>query len=358
MATASEYWYVRLPDGRTLRARNGDVLRGYVRAGRIPWKSRVRRTGAREWVPLERVAEFAAIIGSESPPAGIPPVAESEMEVVGFRNLVQELFNAFDSSLDRTKLLIAAMVGLALALGVIGFEVIAAQPPASWVPFGFAGVALFVLAAVSLATVVLTRMTVIELDRHRSAHGAEVRAGLGRQWLRVAFAQGLIGGLLVGLVLLARAAAPWLAVHDLGDLNSLRDVLASLLAVLRLLLEVLCWPALAVAVLLLGPLLVIEEYPILQSLRELLGMMRRHLGRIYLCEAISFVLAAAIALPMLLLVVLAASSVADSQSVVERFTLVVLAGLALTPVIAYLIVANVFIYLNLRYEFFFSARER
>ena len=36
----------------------------------------------------------------------------------------------------------------------------------------------------------------------------------------------------------------------------------------------------------------------------------------------------------------------------------VLTGLALTPLIAYLIVANVFIYLNLRYEFFYSARER
>ena len=36
--------------------------------------------------------------------------------------------------------------------------------------------------------------------------------------------------------------------------------------------------------------------------------------------------------------------------------LMVLGGIALTPLIAYLLVANVFIYLNLRYEFFHSAR--
>jgi hypothetical protein len=44
----------------------------------------------------------------------------------------------------------------------------------------------------------------------------------------------------------------------------------------------------------------------------------------------------------------------DTASLPERIALSVLGGVALTPVIAYLTVANVFIYLNLRYEF--SAR--
>ena len=86
-------------------------------------------------------------------------------------------------------------------------------------------------------------------------------------------------------------------------------------------------------------------------------MLRRHLGRIYLCEAMALTLAAVLALPMLLLVAIAAYSVGDSLGPVERITLQVLGGVALTPMIAYLIVANVFIYLNIRYEFFCTPRE-
>jgi hypothetical protein len=33
-------------------------------------------------------------------------------------------------------------------------------------------------------------------------------------------------------------------------------------------------------------------------------------------------------------------------------------GVSMTPMLAYLLVAHVFVYLNLRYEFFYSMRER
>ena len=58
------------------------------------------------------------------------------------------------------------------------------------------------------------------------------------------------------------------------------------------------------------------------------------------------------------LVAVAAHSVGDATGLVERIALWVLGGVALTPMIAYLMVANVFIYLNLRYEFFYSPRGR
>jgi hypothetical protein len=45
-------------------------------------------------------------------------------------------------------------------------------------------------------------------------------------------------------------------------------------------------------------------------------------------------------------------------SVGESIPFYLLVGVALTPMLAYLLVAHVFIYLNLRYEFFYSARER
>ena len=56
-------------------------------------------------------------------------------------------------------------------------------------------------------------------------------------------------------------------------------------------------------------------------------------------------LATVVALPMLLLVGVAAHSVGDPLGLVERIALWVLGGVALTPMIAYLTVANVFIYL-------------
>jgi hypothetical protein len=357
MATAAEYWYVRLPDGRTMRARNADILRSYLRAGRIPADSRVRRSGDNAWHALGAVDEFADALGAE--PAGDVDgaVGGGEMRAVGIRGLADELFNALDSSLERAKLAIAAGAGLALALGVIGIDLALALPP-GWSSIGaFAGVAVFLLAAVSLATTLLTQITVIEVDRHRPAQGAEIWAGFARQWLRVLIAQGVVAGLVVAVMWFLRAAAPWIVTHDLGDLNPTRDVLLSVLAALRLVFEVICWPILGLAVLLLVPVLVIEEYSILRSLREWLGMVRRHLGRIYLYEALAFMLATTLALPLLLLVGGAAYATGEFFGQVERYTVLVLAGLALTPFIAYLIVANVFIYLNLRYEFF-SARDR
>jgi hypothetical protein len=362
MATAAEYWYIRLPDGRTVRARSADVVRSYLRAGRIPLESLARRSGEDEWLPLDHVADFVDVLPAEPArpaDAGAPSrTSANELRAVGVRGLVDELFNAFDSCLHRGKLTTAALTGIALAVGLIALEQLSGFPTSMGILAGSVAAALFLLTAVALATVLLTQMTVIELDRHRPARAAEVRAGLVRQTIRVMFAYGLVAGMLVGLVYFFNHAGPWLGAAELGDLNPMREILLNLVAVLRLLLYAICWPILGLAVLLLGPLLVIEEYPILRSLREWLGMLRRHVGRVYLYEALAFTFATVLALPVLLLVGLAAYSVGDAMGLVERVTLQVLAGLALTPLIAYLTVANVFIYLNLRYEFFYTARER
>jgi hypothetical protein len=362
MATAADYWYVRLPDGRTLRARNADVVRSYLRAGRLPLDSLARRSGEDEWLPLDHIAEFVDAVPGETARGtdgrGPSRATPGELRAVGVRGLIDELFNAFDSCLNRAKLTIAALTGVAIAVGMIALDLLASFPAGMGALMGYFAAGLFLLIAVSVATVLLTQITVVELDRHRTARAAEVRAGLAARVFRVLFGYGLIAGLLVGLVLFFHAAVPRLAAADLGDLNAAREILVDVAAVLRLLLDVLCWPVLGIAVLLLGPLLVIEEYSILRSLREWLGMLRRHVGRVYLYEALAFTLATVLALPMLVVVGLAANSVAGTMTSVERITLWVLGGLALTPFIAYLTVANVFIYLNLRYEFFYSARDR
>ena len=54
MATSSDLWYIRLPDGRVLHARSTDAMRRYLKSGRIPWESRVRRSPDDTWQPLQQ----------------------------------------------------------------------------------------------------------------------------------------------------------------------------------------------------------------------------------------------------------------------------------------------------------------
>jgi hypothetical protein len=360
MATAPDNWYVRLPDGRTLRARTSDVLRNHLQAGRFPVGSEARRSGEDTWQPLAGIAELAEALPTERAANGgleAPRSEPKETRAGGVRGLAGELLGAFDRSLDRAKLGIAAVIGLLLAVGAIAIELVGGFPVVPWGLAGYGLTTTVLLAVVAVGTVLLTQMTYIELDRRRPARAAELRADLVRQSLRVFFAQGLVAAVLIGMVLFFRAAGPWLAAYEPGEINRFRDMSLAVLSVARLLLEVLCWPLLGMAVLLLGPLLVIEEHSILRSLREWLGLLRRHIGRIYLCEALALTLATVLALPMLLLVAIARYSVGDAMGPIERITLLVLCGVALTPLIAYLIVANVFIYLNIRYEFSYAPGE-
>ena len=135
MAAAAETWYVRLPNGRAVRARGTEVLRDHIRAGRIPSDSQVRRSGERAWLPLHQVADFADALGLAPPLAALPSAASprpsmaSEPESIGARTLLEELLNALDSSRQPAKLQVAAGAGVALAIGVLALELSAAFPP-------------------------------------------------------------------------------------------------------------------------------------------------------------------------------------------------------------------------------------
>ena len=93
----------------------------------------------------------------------------------------------------------------------------------------------------------------------------------------------------------------------------------------------------------------IEETSAFGALRAWLAILRQHLGRIYLYEALALAIAGVLTLPLLIPIALASG--AAHSHFAERATLQVLAGVACTPMLAYIFVANVFIYLNLRYEF-------
>src|SRR5437016_9552272 len=104
MAEASDRWYVRLPDGRVIRAKSTKSLRYHIRSGRIPVHARVRRSPAEEWTGLEWVAEFVDILpkgaapasahvarATSSPDLARPKATAEETRVLGGRGLMVDL---------------------------------------------------------------------------------------------------------------------------------------------------------------------------------------------------------------------------------------------------------------------------
>jgi hypothetical protein len=373
MATAADTWYIRLPDGRVLRARGTEQLRRFLKSGRIPWDSRVRRSQDAPWQTLVRTQEFADLVPEDSveseekaeTPRGKPRAAP-DLRTLGVRGLVDELCNAFDSSLQHAKLTAAACTGLGMGLTfVIGHG--AAQIltrdfhlPAYWAWIAYLATAFVLLVLFNICTSIVTQMTAFELSHFRPAQFREIRAGILGYSVRLTCVLGVVGGLIVGLVILLRLLPEWLVERELFD-GPVLETLVNLINGMRLILEVLAWPILALAMLLLGPIYVVEDHSIWGGLKEWFGMLRQHLGRIYIYQAIAFAFAIILTLPLIVPVLLAfgfAGGNPRDLSVGESIPFYLLVGVALTPMLAYLLVAHVFIYLNLRYEFFYSARER
>ncbi|MBI3821183.1 MAG: hypothetical protein HY289_00715 [Planctomycetes bacterium] len=371
MASTTEIWYIRLPDGRVLRARGTDQLRRILKSGRIPWESRVRQSTDDPWQTLERTPDFADLVPGENrtaedaPAEGAARTAKprggAELQTLGMRGLVEELFNAFESTLQGTKLNAAACVGLGIGVVLVIAGVLIPLLPTDWIWAGYVGAALVLLILFNICSSILTQMTALELSRFRPAHFHEVRAGIVGYTVRLTCAMALVGGVMLALILLFRWLPGWLHPADTAQPGLAMDTLLNLVNGTRLLLEVICWPILGYALLMMGPIYIVEDYSIGRGLREWVNMLRQHIGRIYLYQAIAFAFAAIMTLPLIVPVLLAfgfAGGNPQTLSLGEMVPFYLLAGAALTPMLAYLLVAHVFIYLNLRYEFFYSARER
>ena len=367
MASSADQWYIRLPDGRVLRARSTEVLRQYLKLGRVPWDSRVRRSADAPWQTLDRTEEFADLAPAEeaSPSEPNPRTkarpAAPELRTLGVRGLVEELFNAFDSSLQRTKLVAAALTGLGVGIVLVIRSVADPLLPSEWKWAGYLGATFPLLVLFSICTSILTQMTALELSRYRPARFSEIRAGLFGYAMRLTCALSLIGGAIVGLIVLLRCLPDWVAPAPAPETGFALETLLNVVNGTRLLLEVIGWPILILAMLLMGPILIVEDLSIGQGIREWLGMLRQHLGRIYLYQALAFAFAAVMTLPLVAPILLASGFVGGNPhplSLSESVSFNLLVGIALTPMLAYLLVAHVFIYLNLRYEFFYSTRDR
>ncbi len=363
-----DVWYVRFPDGQVVRAKNTDAVRRHVESRRIPVDSWVRRSPDEEWQPLEWTVEFgdlvrrrletaekaaevsrASRLDAAAPAKNNGPAAlrsRHDLQTVGVRGLMEELHSALDCTLSRPKLLLAALAGLLVAaLVVLATLVPTPEEFPGWLIPGVAGLAGLVLTG--LMTALLTQMTLVELSRLRPARWKEASARLGGNTVRLMVCFVLLGG---GVSLAIAGLREWPA--WVLDQNPGAEFLAAAATVLALVLEVLLWPILALA-LLFGPIVVMEECGLGQALVQWWRLLRQHLGRVLLYEALTAALGAVAVLPLLVGVLAAAwFSLADESFLTVKWSaLSLLGGLALSPLAAYLVVANMFIYINLRYEF-------
>lgn len=358
----SDLWYVRLPDGRVIRSRNTVSLRYHVRRGRIPPGSRVRRAPTDAWQKLHEVADLAeaaavAVARAHKNNGQLDALtrkrsrtAFQETRLLGVRGMVRELLDALDSSLNRAKMGTACLLGMLGAIGSITWMLVGTLPVEWRTPAASAWAVLLLLAA-CLGISTITQYTAIELSKMRQPRLRELWPSVVGQTVRLAAALLLVVGGGVALILCLRWLPGWLP-----DDHPWWGYAASAALVLRLILEVVFWPVIALAPLLLSPILVVQDYGVLGGVREWWRLLRQHLGRIFLYEALATTLAAIFTVPLLIPIGIASWSMGDHQPQVVEATVTVLRGIALTPLIAYLLVANVFIYLNLRFEFFHSAR--
>jgi hypothetical protein len=382
-SAAADFWLIQLPTGRVVRSRSTAHLRQHVRKGRVPPGSRVRRRAGDGWRTIEEVIELAGALprpnGLQAPAAAATPAPAakksapatprpapkprtprdfSAWRTLGVRGLMRELFDALDSSLHRAKLALACLLGVLGAVVVIAWDLLDVTLE-GWnrVAVG-ASLAVAGLLAGSLIVTLITQITFVELSRLRQPHRTDLWPDALAGAVRLAAALVVVVGAGLTVILGLRALPDWMLTQAVEGEAWWRYGAAAVL-ILRLVLEVLFWPILALAPLLLSPILVVEECGAIRGLGEWWGMLRRHLGRIFLYEALAAAMGIVFTAPLALPILLASGSLdglPDLHVAVGRATLTVLSGIALTPLLAYLLVANVFIYLNLRYEFFHSAR--
>ncbi len=368
MASDVDPWFIRIPDGRILRARSTEALRRYLKTGKIPWDSRVRQAADAPWQPLDAVDAFADLVpttngqeevaatATESGTQPPPRAAALDLRPLGMRGLAEELFNAFDSTLQRAKMTTAAFTGLGIGITLILGEFAQRLLPQEWSWACQLGMGAVLLVLFSVCESILTQLTALELSRFRPAHFSEIRAELPGSIVRLTLGIGLIGSAILGLIILLRSIPAWIAPANPREMSQGLEVLLMTVNGSRLLLEVLCWPILGLALLLLAPILIVEEHSIWRGLYDWLGMLRQHLGRIYLYQAVAFTFAAILTWPLVVPIALAFGNPRD-LSLGELVAFYLLVGVSLTPMLAYLLVAHVFVYLNLKYEFFYSARD-
>jgi hypothetical protein len=377
-----DFWYVRFPDGRVLRAASTAVLRQELSARRIPLGSTVRRSPNDEWIRLEWTQEFADVVeeltASHRPDAGLTnaisapttslptnrsanAVADysatvgsrldpARLHLVGVRGYLDELLAALDSALVAKKLLVGLIAGLLLGALLMLERAAWFERENRWPAAAGALLAICLLVFEGL-TALLTRLTYIELARLRPARWRDGFDGVERLTFRLVVSKLLVWGPVGGLLVLLRWLPYWLGPGAEEAWSKNQQVLAGSVLAGAMLLEALLWPVF-VLWWLLPPLLVAEGCTVWSGLRQWLALLRQHWGQVFLYQALAVGLSVVVTAPFLLLIAplfLPSFSPPEALQEAAQGTRHLLLGLACAPFLTYWITSNVFIYLNLRY---------
>jgi hypothetical protein len=377
-----DFWYVRFPDGRVLRAATTAVLRQELSARRIPLGSTVRRSPSDEWVRLEWTEEFADAVeelaASDRRENGLtnavnaPPAAPTAnrsanavadhaatvgsrldpapLHLVGVRGFLDELLAALDSALVPKKLLLGLIAGLLLGSLLMLERAAWFERESRW-PAAAGLLLVGCLLVFAGLTALLTRLTYLELSRLRPARWRQGFDGVERLTIGVVVSKLIVWGAVGGLIVLLRWLPYWLSPEAEEAWSKSQQILAGSVLAVAMLVEALLWPVF-VFWWLLPPLLVVESCTVWSGLRQWFALLRRHLGQVFLYQAMAVGLGVLVTTPFLLLIAplfLPSFSPPEALQEAARGTRYLLLGLACAPLLTYWITSNVFIYLNLRY---------
>jgi hypothetical protein len=286
------------------------------------------------------------------------------LQTVGVRGLIDELIAALDSALTRSKMLPAFLAAVLIYLGFFGaravHHLVFKPEEAAWLPV-VAGSA-FAVLVLSILNAMLSKLTHVELSTMRPAKLSDALGPFASYASSALIANAIIAGGGLALLFLMKRVPAWAesGLADAGMGATMREVLFTPILVIVFLLTVLIWILVGLCWL-LTPAIVVEESSWLAGIREWRQLLREQFGRIVVYEGLTILLGIAISLPLILAVGFALHGVpailpawppsaGANENWVKGGVEAAIQGLTAGPLLALLPVANVFIYLNLRYE--------
>ncbi|MCE9534287.1 MAG: hypothetical protein K8T89_24675 [Planctomycetes bacterium] len=370
-----ERWYIRLPDGRVVKAKSTTSVRHHVTSGNIPLNSMARRQTEDEWVSLVWIAEFndlgsersefskdnaqaPAINGSSADiklKTGISSRLDPmKLQTVGIRGLVDELIAACDSTINNGKLIYACAASVlgVLAAFLVMRLVLLSGPHGPWLAHLLSGT--IGLLALSVLSTLLTRQTHLEISRMRQISLSEAAQGIGPLTLRVFLGFVATIGLAICLLILIQHLPEWISNTTTGISSGIAEVLNTLIWGFGLMFAFGLFVLMLLS-LLIPAILVVEECSVGDALREWRALLREHRVRVLVYEGMALAVAVATVFPLALSVQLALRFGPELFGLTHNWIVMVipllLQALSIGPGVAFLAVANLFIYLNLRYDY-------